>query len=195
MLFFLYNESMKTLNDDIQKAIEYSLKLHSEQLRKGGDVPYAQHPVSIAMMMCEEDLAVEIIITALLHDLIEDTIMTYQTLRSEFGETIERYVKACSEPDQSIKWEIRKQATIDKFPKQCMDVKWVILGDKLHNLFSIYKHYLIYGDKTWSYFSRGYDKQKWYYESLKSLFIKENQFKESKMLQNYCQIFTSLFEG
>lgn len=186
---------MKTLNENIQKAIEYSLKLHSEQLRKGGDVPYAQHPVSIAMMMCEEDLDTDIIVTALLHDLIEDTIMTYETLNSEFGDTIEAYVRACTEPDQSIPWEIRKQRTIDKFQDRCNDVKWVILGDKLHNLYSIYKHYIENGEKTWTYFSRGFEKQKWYYESLRNLFVKEEQFKDSKMLQNYCQIFTSLFEG
>lgn len=186
---------MKTLNEDIQKAIDYAVRLHDKQRRKGGDVPYVQHPISIAMMMLELDLNTNIIVTALLHDSIEDTSMTYEELRREFGATVESYVRGCTEPDQTIKWELRKQRTIDKFKFQNRDVKWVILGDKLHNIYSIYQHYLQHGNDTWNHFSRGFEKQKWYYRSLRDLFKEEEQFKDTQLLKSYCQLYTSLFEG
>lgn len=185
---------MKTLNTIVQNAIAYAITKHDKQIRKGTDLPYSLHPVSLAMMLLEERLKPEIVAAALLHDTIEDTETTYEELESVFGLEVTELVRACTEEDQKEKWELRKENTINKFKHQTEDAKWVILADKLHNLYSMYTQNIHEGDQMWSYFSRDVDKQKWYYQSLLSLFKKESHMKHSNMLLAFQNYYDALFE-
>lgn len=68
----------------IHKAYEYGLLMHKDQLRQSGE-PYFTHPIEVAMLLAQQSLDDSTIITALLHDTIEDTKSTYKEIAKRFG--------------------------------------------------------------------------------------------------------------
>ena len=78
----IYN---KFLNPEtLTKAYEFAVKAHADQKRHSGD-PYVIHPVAVANILTELKLDSATIATGLLHDTIEDTHATYNTIVKEFG--------------------------------------------------------------------------------------------------------------
>ena len=78
----LYN---KFLNPEkLTKAYDFAIKAHKNQRRESGD-PYSDHPIAVANILTELKLDSATIATGLLHDTIEDTHATYQTIKDEFG--------------------------------------------------------------------------------------------------------------
>jgi len=183
------------LNKIVQEALNDTLILHKRQKRKGTDIPYASHPITLAMLLLESGLSEVIVVAALLHDTIEDTELTVQDLRLKYGDEITEIVLQCTEPDQSLKWEIRKENTIRHFNKKNINAKWVTLADKLHNLYSLKHQHDEMGDNLWQYFSRGYDQQRWYYNALLVLFQSEDEFINHDLLKMYKSLYIELFEG
>src|SRR5690348_7590695 len=73
--------------DLLNKAYVYAMKAHGKQFRASGD-PYFSHPLEVAAILTELKLDVPTIVTALLHDTIEDTLVTYDDIKKNFGEEI-----------------------------------------------------------------------------------------------------------
>ena len=89
-------QSLPYLNKDdaalIDKAYEYASYAHSYQIRASGD-PYLVHCVSVAKNLAELKIDPATIAAALLHDILEDTLVTEQELIKEFGEEVVSLVK------------------------------------------------------------------------------------------------------
>ncbi len=77
-----YNKFLNS--DSLSKAFNFALDAHQNQKREEG-VPYIIHPVAVANILTELKLDSATIATGLLHDTIEDTIATYETVKKEFG--------------------------------------------------------------------------------------------------------------
>ena len=78
----------KFLNPEtLDKAYNFAVKAHENQKRHSGD-PYVIHPVAVANILTELKLDSATIATGLLHDTIEDTHATYQTIKQEFGQEV-----------------------------------------------------------------------------------------------------------
>ena len=78
----------KFLNSEtLDKAYNFALKAHEHQKRQSGD-PYAIHPIAVANILTELKLDSATIATGLLHDTIEDTYATYETIKNEFGKEV-----------------------------------------------------------------------------------------------------------
>jgi GTP pyrophosphokinase/guanosine-3',5'-bis(diphosphate) 3'-pyrophosphohydrolase len=78
----------KFLNPDkLNKAYNFAIKAHKNQKRDSGD-PYFNHPIAVADILTELKLDSATITTGLLHDTIEDTHATYETIKSEFGQEV-----------------------------------------------------------------------------------------------------------
>src|SRR5947209_12931251 len=75
----------------LNKAYLYAMTAHSEQMRASGD-PYFAHPLEVAAILTELRLDVPTIVTALLHDTIEDTHVTYEDVENRFGKDIAELV-------------------------------------------------------------------------------------------------------
>jgi len=75
--------------EDVLRAIEFLEERHAGQRRASGE-PYAVHPIETAIIIASMGLKKEAIISALLHDVLEDTNTTYQELKERFGETVEQ---------------------------------------------------------------------------------------------------------
>lgn len=160
----------------VELAIEIATKAHKNQMRKGMDVPYITHPFSVGMLLVRSGCSDEVIAAGILHDVVEDTPLTLDDVRQDFGDHIASIVEGCSEPDRSLSWEDRKQHTIEFLKTASSEVRLVACADKLHNVRSMALAYKEIGDALWDRFKRGEKAQAWYYRGLvESLCTEEDQ--------------------
>src|SRR3982751_5866285 len=83
----------------LNKAYVYAMTAHGKQFRASGD-PYFAHPLEVAAILTDLKLDVPTIVTALLHDTIEDTLVTYEDIRERFGEEIANLVDGVTKLSQ-----------------------------------------------------------------------------------------------
>ena len=163
-------------------AVEFAAKAHRGHYRKGTKVPYLIHLLNVAKILINLEAEEEVIIAGLLHDTIEDTNVTIEEIRSEFGDKVAELVLCASEPVKSDTWENRKSHTI-VYLKTCpRDVLLLACADKLDNIRSIKEEYKELGDAVWKRFSRPREKQEWYYRSLTAEFGSRAWDKKSEEL-------------
>lgn len=148
------------------RAIEFAARAHRHQVRKGSDTPYISHPYAVGMMLARAGFDGEVVAAGILHDTVEDTPVTLDELRQEFGERVASIVEGCTEPNKSASWEERKEHTIHYLTTASYEVRAVACADKLHNLSTMVEGYAALGDGVWSRFKRGREQQEWYYRSL-----------------------------
>ena len=94
----------KMISDLYEKAIEFAAKAHQGQMRKGQDVPYIVHPFTVSAILKEQNCDEHVIIAGLLHDTVEDTAVSLESLRFDFGDQIADLVAICTEPDKGLPW-------------------------------------------------------------------------------------------
>lgn len=152
--------------DVIDKALQISGRAHQRQFRKGTDIPYITHPVAVGMLLLKAGYRDEVVAAGILHDTVEDTDLTIEDIRREFGPVIAEIVAGCSEPEKTLSWEDRKEHTIEFLKTASEDIRAVACADKLHNIRSIIDDYAKNGEAVWDRFNRGKNDQSWYYTSL-----------------------------
>ena len=130
---------------NITKAYEVASKAHANQFRKSGE-PYIVHPLNVAIILAELELDKETIIAGILHDVVEDTAMTDEDLRREFGDDVALLVDGVtklekiplsSDIDQSdAKLEMQAENLRKMFLAMAKDIRVILikLADRLHNM-------------------------------------------------------------
>ena len=128
----------------INEGFIFANEGHKNQKRKSGE-PYITHPLQVAIYLSEINLDIETIIAALLHDLIEDTDITYEDIMSKFGKEIADIVDGVTKLDK-IKYNTTEEAKADAIRKMVIamskDIRVLILklADRLHNIKTIEFH-------------------------------------------------------
>jgi len=150
--------------------MEYAMKAHSGQYRKGTRIPYIYHPLNVGRILFENEYSNEIVIAGFLHDTVEDTPVSFNDINSVFGEYVAFLVENATEEDKNDTWENRKNQTIEKLKTAQEDVLALSCADKLDNIRSIHQDYNRIGEELWKRFNRSKEKQRWYYTSLASVF-------------------------
>jgi len=151
----------------LDSALAFAAVAHRDQKRKATNIPYIVHPVGVMLILIEfGENDPDLLAAALLHDTVEDTSVTHDQIRKEFGDRVAEIVAGCSEPDKDETWENRKNHTIHYIKAAPRHIQLVSAADKLHNLRSMIKDYDEMGDKVWSRFKRGKDDIAWYYRSV-----------------------------
>lgn len=147
----------------IEAAVAFAAKAHEGAFRKGTSIPYITHPLETAVIVSGFTDDEEMIAAALLHDVVEDAGVTRKELEERFGTRVADLVMEESE-DKSKSWQERKSATIDHLALASREAKILALGDKLSNMRSTARDYLVVGDAIWQRFNEK-DKKKhaWYY--------------------------------
>ena len=171
MLAFDNLDSTERHHNLMFQAIEFAAKAHAGQYRKGTKIPYIIHPLSVAKILIDFDCTTEIIIAGILHDTLEDTIVTFADIVKLFGRHIARIVESVSEPDRSDTWENRKRYTIEHLKTAPTEVLLVSCADKLDNIRSTIDEFTRIGDAVWFRFNRPRKQQRWYNQSLADVFM------------------------
>ncbi|MCM3693667.1 HD domain-containing protein [Neobacillus niacini] len=149
--------------DIVEKALQLASKFHEGQYRKNTDIPYITHPVAVGMLLVKNGYSEEIVAAGILHDTVEDTALTLEDIKREFGTKIAEIVAGSSEPDKSLPWKDRKEHTIEFLKGASEEIRIVVCADKLHNIRSIIRDYEQVGEEVWGRFNAGKEQQKWYY--------------------------------
>jgi (p)ppGpp synthase/HD superfamily hydrolase len=166
----------------IDKAIKFATQAHSGQYRKGSDLPYITHPFAVSIILAQEGASQEQIIAGILHDVVEDTDVTIEEIKENFGNKVADLVFACSEYDPKASWYERKVQTINHLTSATDEVKLIVCADKLHNLMSIKEDLQTNGEAVWKRFGKGRDSQEWYYKQLVEILCKDLKFKPSESI-------------
>lgn len=156
----------------IEKAILFATEAHQGQTRKGSDIPYILHPleagiIAAGMLGSLGKMDERIVCAAILHDTFEDTHLTYDKVKEEFGQEVADLVAAQSE-DKSRTWKERKQHTIDCLSgEKNQAIKIIALCDKLANIRAMSRDYDRLGEALWDRFNeKNKSEHKWYYSCL-----------------------------
>ena len=125
-------------HDLIRRAYEFSKNAHEGQLRESGE-PYFEHPFEVACILAQLELDVETIVAGLLHDVLEDTSVTREQLKDEFGPQILMLVDGVTKLEQlPFKNTFERQA--ENLRKMIFamakDIRVILikLADRLHNM-------------------------------------------------------------
>lgn len=156
----------------LDKAIVFAVKAHHNTERRGKGFPYIVHPMEAVEIVATITPDQELLAAAALHDTIEDTDVTVDDIRREFGDRVAELVHA--ESDQFMEgvseedsWHDRKKAAIDRLAAASHDAKIVALGDKLSNMRAIARDYTIMGDELWLIFhAKDKADHEWHYRGL-----------------------------
>ncbi len=131
----------KTNEALIRSAFEYGARMHEGQFRHSGE-PYFTHPIAVASILAEQKLDDATLITALLHDTIEDTKSTYGEVSQMFGEDIAKLVDGVTKLTnlQLSSSETKQAENFRKlFVAMAKDLRVILvkLADRLHNMRTI----------------------------------------------------------
>ena len=119
------------MTDKYAAAYEFAAKKHEGQLRMGGE-PYITHPAAVADILREQGMNEEYLITALFHDLLEDTDATEEEIKAIGGERVLRAVKLLTKREGYVMSEYISGIKYDP-------IAYAVKGaDRLHNLRSAF---------------------------------------------------------
>jgi (p)ppGpp synthase/HD superfamily hydrolase len=157
-----------------EQALVFATRLHAEQKRKGGEIPYIAHLLAVCAIVLEHGGNEDEAIAGLLHDAIEDQggDATRQEIRQRFGERVVEIVNGCSDSDIVPKppWQERKEAYIAHLYTASPSVLLVSAADKLHNVRTILNDYRALGETLWQRFKGGQAGTLWYYQALLAVY-------------------------
>ncbi|MBI3012895.1 MAG: bifunctional (p)ppGpp synthetase/guanosine-3',5'-bis(diphosphate) 3'-pyrophosphohydrolase [Elusimicrobia bacterium] len=135
----------------LKKAYDFSLRAHREQLRAGGD-PFIIHPLAVAKILSDLQLDVPTLAAGLLHDVLEDTNTSRETLCSEFGAEIASLVEGVTKIDslEQVAWDPENLSFLSSSPEilkqaeywrkmllaTAQDIRVILLklADRKHNM-------------------------------------------------------------
>ena len=156
----------------LDRAIMFAVKAHAGTERRGKGFPYIVHPMEAVEIVATITPDQELLAAAALHDTVEDTDVTIQQIRAEFGDRIASLVGAETDvvidgKSEQDSWHDRKRAAINRLSKASRDAKIVAMGDKLSNMRAIARDYAVQGDALWSLFHATDPKDhEWHYRGL-----------------------------
>ncbi len=128
-----------SVNEDaLNRAYVFAMKAHGSQKRASGD-PYFSHPLEVAGLLTQYRLDADTIITALLHDTIEDTVATLEQIEDQFGSSVARLVDGVTKLTR-IEFQSDQAKQAENFRKFVLamsaDIRVLLikLADRLHNM-------------------------------------------------------------
>lgn len=146
--------------EKIQKAILFSIKTHEiyqKQKRKGKDIPYIVHPLTVGLIIARAGASEDVIIAGILHDTIEDSVpekkVTKEMLTERFGENVALLVESVTEINKDLSWEERKKEALEHIKTFSQDSVLVKSADSISNISELLEDYKREGEDVWNRFN------------------------------------------
>ena len=180
----------------VDRAILFAVKAHSGTERRGKGFPYVIHPMEAMAIVATITPDPELLAAAALHDTVEDTDITLDVLRAEFGERVAKLVADESDvftegKSEEETWHQRKKAAIDRLARAPHDAKIVALGDKLSNMRAIARDYAAQGDALWNIFhAKDPKNHEWHYRGLADAL---RELQDTPAFQEFEQLINQVF--
>ena len=183
----------------VDKAIIFTTKAFEGKTRKVRPVPSILHSLEVGVIVSSLTTNEEVIAAGILHDVVEDASISFNTLKEEFGEHVAKLVSSDTE-DKRINmpkeesWYIRKKETLDHIRNsQDINEKYIILGDKLSNIRSIYNDSKNYkGDNFFNSFNQKDPLMHyWYYKEISKILV---ELDYSEAYEEYVSLVKKVFE-
>ena len=155
----------------VERAMRWAARSHRNHNRKASDLPYLSHPASVAMILLRVGLSDdEVLAAALLHDVVEDTNCSLETLAEHFSPRVVELVADLTERKRDAdgrkrSWTERKTEHIEHIAAARFEARAITLADKLHNLGSML-YDLESGEELWSRFGATPEQIIWYHRSI-----------------------------
>jgi len=153
------------LTERFSQAITLAIEAHTNQKRKGTEIPYISHPLGVASIALEYGADEDQAMAALLHDAIEDGGQEYaQRIRLQFGDRVANIVEGCTDGVPNA------NGVKDHLKHASEDVLLVSGSDKLHNARAIVDDLVRIGPAVFDRFTASQEQTLWYYDSLSKIF-------------------------
>ncbi len=155
----------KIYTPKIQKAIRFSIRTHEgyqKQKRKGKDIPYITHPLTVGLILALAGANEDIVIAGILHDTIEDSVpekkVTHQMLAEKFGQNVADLVLNVTEQNKTLGWAERKAEALVHIKTFSNDSLLLKSADIIANNSETLDDHKKEGDETFKRFGGGKDK-------------------------------------
>jgi (p)ppGpp synthase/HD superfamily hydrolase len=158
----------------IEQAIRAAAVLHKNQLRKGSmPFPYVTHLVATAFTLIDYTEDEDVIISALLHDTLEDTDYTLDELQEDFGGRVREIVEALTEPkstpEDRLSFRERKQIYTNQLKKGPLEAVLVAAADKMHNFRTTVEDYTDAHERFIQDFGKNFDERIEVYQAISNV--------------------------
>ncbi|MEK7139685.1 MAG: HD domain-containing protein [Patescibacteria group bacterium] len=150
----------------IDLAIRVAATQHQAATRKVNNVPYITHPFAVASILADFTNDETTIVSALLHDTIEDTSYDPADLEANFGQQVLAIVQGVTEDKSIGDWQARKDDYFQALAQAPRASKMIAVADRMHNLYSLMDEYQKHGDDMWDLFGSSPARQIWATEEL-----------------------------
>jgi (p)ppGpp synthase/HD superfamily hydrolase len=155
----------------VERALRLAARSHREHTRKGSDVPYITHPLSVALILSRAGIDDDkILAAAVLHDAVEDTDCNLEEVSRDFPAEVASYVDSLSERKRdasghAIPWQQRKEKHLASVAAADWPIRAIALADKLHNLGTML-YDVEAGENLWERFNAPPEKIIWYHREM-----------------------------
>lgn len=193
----LVNSRTGSDRERLAEAVDFARMAHAGDFRKNTKEPYIVHPLEVCLVASTVTGDIDVLIAALLHDVVEDTSHTLDEIRDKFGDRVAGFVGDESENKikhvpKNMSWLVRKENFIEHLKSAPVESKTICLADKISNLRSTLMMYIKVGDKIWDDFNqKKTEAHAWYYRSIAYAIV--NDFKATEAFDEYCDLYHRLF--
>ena len=180
----------------IEQAIRAASILHKDQFRKGSmPFPYVTHLVATAFTLLDYTDDEDVVVSALLHDAIEDTDYTLDELQEDFGGKVREIVETVTEPkrdgEKKLTWREQKTVYVRQLKKGPKEALLVAAADKIHNFRTIVEDYTDNYDRYVQDFGKNFDDRLEIYQEIHDVI---NSRLDSPIKAEFNHVFTEYKE-
>ncbi|WP_010539783.1 HD domain-containing protein [Dietzia alimentaria] len=162
-----------TWSPTVDRALAVAARCHEGQTRKDDPTPYIAHPVAVAMIVSDFTDDQDVVVAALLHDVLEDvppSVYSADDMTAEFGARVTEMVRGVSEEktagEETPPWRIRKEGYLAQLATDSPECLLISAADKIHNLRSMVVAHDRMGEEMWGLFNAGPEEKLWFYRSI-----------------------------
>jgi len=162
-----------TWTPTLDRALAVAARCHAGQTRKDDPTPYIAHPVAVAMIVSDFTDDEDVVVAAILHDVLEDvppSVYSADDMTAEFGERVTEFVRGVSEEktagEETPPWRVRKEGYLAALADDSEECLLISAADKIHNLRSMVIAHERMGDGMWDVFNAGPAEKLWFYGAI-----------------------------